>query len=854
MNFDKYTQKAQEAVSQSQQVALEFSHQSVEPAHLLLALVRQPDGIVPALVTRISGSAAGLLDAVTKDLESRPRISGSSTSLTLARTTADVFTNAESIAKGMQDEYVSTEHLLLALCDSIEGKKLAQFGITKDSVLRALTAVRGNQRVTGQNPEDTYQALEKYGRDLTAVARQGKLDPVIGCDDEIRRTIQILSRRTKNNPALIGEPGVGKTAVVEGLAQRIVKGDVPEGLKNKQLVQLDMSALVAGAKYRGEFEERLKAVLKEITESDGEIILFIDEMHTIVGAGAAEGSMDAGNMIKPMLARGELHLIGATTLDEYRKYIEKDPALERRFQTVLIEEPSVEDTISILRGLKQRYEVHHGVRITDSAVIAAATLSHRYISDRHLPDKAIDLIDEAAARLRTEIDSKPQLLDDVDRQIIQLEIERQALLKESDKGSLDRLEKLKQELSDLNEKSAALTTQWQTEKEAIAKLRSIKEDIESLNVRIEQAERNNDFGKAAQLRYGELPALMREKDEAEEKLKTLQTDGALLKENVDAEEIAEIVGRWTGIPVSRLLESEMQKLVHMEDRLHERVVGQDDAVTVVSNAVRRSRAGLQDPNRPIGSFIFLGPTGVGKTELARALAEFLFDDERAMVRIDMSEYQEKHTVSRLVGAPPGYVGYEEGGQLTEAVRRKPYSVVLFDEIEKAHPEVFNVMLQLLDDGRLTDGQGRTVDFRNTVIIMTSNAGSELWLQAKNNVSRDELNRVLQRTFKPEFLNRLDEIVIFHGLTKDDLNRIVEIQLKRVKDLLAQREIKIELTQAAKDYIVDKGSDTDFGARPLKRAIQHELQDPLALQILEGNFTDGDTVKVDSDGVKLIFSK
>ncbi len=854
MNFDKYTQKAQEAIAQTQQVALEFSHQSVEPAHLLLALLRQQDGIVPALVTRISGSTAGLIDAVRKDLESRPRVTGSSSSLTLARTTSDVFTNAESIAKGMQDEYVSTEHLLLALCDSIEGKKLSQFGITKDSILRALTAVRGNQRVTGQNPEDTYQALEKYGRDMTAIARQGKLDPVIGRDDEIRRTIQILSRRTKNNPALIGEPGVGKTAVVEGLAQRIVKGDVPEGLKNKRLVQLDMSALVAGAKYRGEFEERLKAVLKEITESDGEIILFIDEMHTIVGAGAAEGSMDAGNMIKPMLARGELHLIGATTLDEYRKYVEKDPALERRFQTVLIEEPSVEDTISILRGLKQRYEVHHGVRITDGAVIAAASLSHRYIPDRHLPDKAIDLIDEAAARLRTEIDSKPQALDDVDRQIIQLEIERQALLKESDKGSLERLDRIKQELSDLNEKSSALTTQWQTEKEAIAKLRTTKEAIEDLNVRIEQAERYNDFEKAAKLRYGDLPALMKERDEAEEKLKTLQTDGALLKENVDAEEIAEIVGRWTGIPVARLLESEMMKLVHMEDRLHERVVGQDEAVTVVSNAVRRSRAGLQDPNRPIGSFIFLGPTGVGKTELARALAEFLFDDERAMVRIDMSEYQEKHTVSRLVGAPPGYVGYEEGGQLTEAVRRKPYSVVLFDEIEKAHPEVFNVMLQLLDDRRLTDGQGRTVDFRNTVIIMTSNAGSELWLSQKNNVTRDELNRVLQSTFKPEFLNRLDEIVIFHGLTKDDLNRIVDIQLKRVKDLLAQRDIKIELTQAAKDYIVEAGSDTDFGARPLKRAIQHELQDPLALEILEGNFVEGDTVKVDSDGAKLIFTK
>ncbi len=854
MNFDRYTQKAQEAVSQSQQVALEFGHQLVEPAHLLLALLRQQDGIVPALVTRISGSTAGLLEALNKDLESRPRVSGSSSSLNLARTTAEVFTNAENIAKGMQDEYVSTEHLLLALCDSIEGKKLSQFGITKDSILRALTAVRGHQRVTGQNPEDTYQSLEKYGRDLTDVARQGKLDPVIGRDEEIRRTIQILSRRTKNNPALIGEPGVGKTAVVEGLAQRIVKGDVPEGLKNKRLVQLDMSALVAGAKYRGEFEERLKAVLKEVTEADGEILLFIDEMHTIVGAGASEGAMDAGNMIKPMLARGELHLIGATTLDEYRKYIEKDPALERRFQTVLVEEPSVEDTISILRGLKQRYEVHHGVRITDGAVIAAATMSNRYIADRHLPDKAIDLIDEAAARLRTEIDSKPHALDDIDRQIIQLEIEKQALLKEQDAASKERLTKIEEELSNLKEKSDHLTTQWQTEKDAILKLRNAKERIDSMNVAIEQAERKNEFGQAAELRYGELPKLEKEREDAEAALKGMQGEKQLLKEEVDAEEIAEVIGNWTGIPVSKLLESEMMKLVHMEDRLHERVVGQDDAVKVVSNAVRRSRAGLQDPNRPIGSFIFLGPTGVGKTELAKALAEFLFDDERAMIRIDMSEYQEKHTVSRLVGAPPGYVGYEEGGQLTEAVRRKPYSVVLFDEIEKAHPEVFNVMLQLLDDGRLTDGQGRTVDFRNTVVIMTSNAGSELWLNQKNHVTREELNRVLQSTFKPEFLNRLDEIVIFNPLTRADLNRIVDIQLKRVEKLLAERHIKLTLTDAAKQYIVDAGSDTDFGARPLKRAIQHELQDPLAIKILEGDYVDGDTVKVDSTGECLTFGR
>ncbi len=856
MNFDQYTQKAQEAIAQSQQIAIEFAHQAIEPSHLLLALLRQQDGTVPAIVARVSGSAAGLTADVEKSLEDQPKVYGSNANLSITRTTSDVFRNAESIAKGMQDEYVSTEHLLLALCDSIEGRRLAKFGLTKDAVLKALMAIRGSQRVTSQNPEDTYQSLEKYGRDLTAVARQGKLDPVIGRDDEIRRTIQILSRRTKNNPALIGEPGVGKTAVVEGLAQRMVKGDVPEGLKNKRLVQLDMSALVAGAKFRGEFEERLKAVLKEVTDSNGEIILFIDEMHTIVAAGAAEGAMDAGNMIKPMLARGELHLIGATTLNEYRKYIEKDAALERRFQTVFVDEPSVEDTISILRGLKQRYEVHHGVRITDPAVIAAATLSNRYITDRQLPDKAIDLIDEAAARLRTEIDSKPQPLDDADREIMQLEIEKQALQKEHDQASKERLAKLEEELGNLHEKADQLTARWQTEKEAIQNLKTAKEKIESLMIQIEQAERSNNLELAARLRYGELPALEQQRTDSEEKLKEIQKEGALLKEEVDEEEIAQVVGKWTGIPVSRLMESEMQKLVHMEQRLHERVIGQNEAVKAVSNAVRRSRSGLQDPNRPIGSFIFLGPTGVGKTELAKALAEFLFDDERAMVRIDMSEYQEKHTVSRLIGAPPGYVGYEEGGQLTEAVRRRPYSVVLFDEIEKAHPEVFNVLLQVLDDGRLTDGQGRTVDFKNTVIIMTSNAGSELWMNGDQVVSREAINRVLQLTFKPEFLNRLDEIVVFHSLTLDDLKKIVELQLQHVRNLLSQRGFLLEIEPDASAFLVEAGTDIEYGARPLKRAIQQQLQDPLALEILSGSFVPGDTIlaKLAPEKDRLLFEK
>ena len=769
----------------------------------------------------------------------------------LAQATADVLTAAQRYAKGMQDEYVSVEHILLGLTDSIEGKRLAQHGLTKDAILNALKSIRGTQRVTSENPEGTYQSLEKYGRDLTALARQGKLDPVIGRDEEIRRLVQILSRRTKNNPALIGEPGVGKTAIAEGLAERIVNGDVPEGLKKKRLVQLDMGALIAGAKYRGEFEERLKAVLKEITDSAGEIILFIDEMHTVVGAGKAEGSMDAGNMLKPMLARGELHMIGATTIDEYRKYVEKDPALERRFQPVLVEEPSVEDTISILRGLKERYEVHHGVRITDPAVIAAATLSHRYIPDRHLPDKAIDLIDEAAARLRTEIDSKPQELDEVDRQITQLEIEREALKKEKDSASKERLEKLVQELAELKERSRQITARWQNEKHAITELRSIKEQIEQTRTEIERAERASELEKAARLRYGTLRELESKLAQAEKKLKAMQAEGALLKEEVDPEEIAAVIARWTGIPVARLLEGETQKLLNMEEALHQRVVGQDEAVRVISNAVRRARAGLQDPNRPIGSFIFLGPTGVGKTELARALAEYLFDDEKAMIRIDMSEYQEKHTVSRLIGAPPGYVGYDEGGQLTEAVRRRPYSVVLFDEIEKAHPEVFNVLLQLLDDGRLTDGQGRTVDFRNAVIIMTSNLGNQLW-EGGHKVAREEITQVLQAHFRPEFLNRIDEIVVFHPLGKEHLAGIVAIQLRRVAKLLAERGYQLEVSEAARDYLAEEGYDPDFGARPLKRTIQRELQDPLAMKILAGEFHEGDTIQVERGPEGLVF--
>jgi ATP-dependent Clp protease ATP-binding subunit ClpB len=843
MNFEKYTKKSQEAVVSAQYAAQDNRHTAIEPIHILLGLLQQDEGVVPALVTQVAGSTDALRAELQRELDTRPKVSGDTREVGLSQAASDVFRAAERYAKGMQDDYVSTEHILLGLTDSSMASRLTAHGLTRDAILSALKTIRGSQRVSSQDPESTYQALVKYGRDLTAEARQGKLDPVIGRDEEIRRTIQILSRRTKNNPALIGEPGVGKTAIVEGLAQRIIKGDVPEGLKKKRLVQLDMGALIAGAKFRGEFEERLKAVLKEITEAEGEILLFVDEMHTVVGAGKAEGAMDAGNMLKPMLARGELHMIGATTLDEYRKHIEKDPALERRFQPVVIDEPSVEDTISILRGLKERYEVHHGVRITDPAVIAAATLSQRYISDRQLPDKAIDLIDEAAARLRTEIDSKPQALDEVDRQIMQLEIEREALKKEKDKSSKERLQSIEKELSDLKEHSGHLHALWETEKSAIQELQATKSEIEQARLDIEQAERANDLEKVARLRYGTLRDLEEKLAQGEARIKEIQGEEPLLKEEVDAEEIACIVARWTGIPVSRLMEGETEKLIRMEERLHERVIGQDEAVKVVSNAVRRSRAGLQDPDRPLGSFIFLGPTGVGKTELARSLAYFLFDDDHAMIRIDMSEYQEKHTVSRLLGAPPGYIGYDEGGQLTESVRRKPYSVVLFDEIEKAHPEVFNVLLQLLDDGRLTDGQGRTVDFRNTVVIMTSNLGTELW-RGGGEVSRDQITQALQNHFRPEFLNRIDEIVVFHMLDRDDLKGIVAIQLKRVEKLLADKGFRLDVTPEAMAYLAEAGYDPDFGARPLKRAIQRELQDPLALKILSGDFTEGAVIKVD----------
>ncbi len=860
-NPNQFTEKAWEAIAHTPDIAKQYNQQQIESEHLMKALLEQ-DGLAGGILTKAGASGQKLLEKTEQFIQRQPKVSGSSTSVYLGRSLDTLLDRADGYRKEFQDEFISIEHLLLAYAkDDRFGKGLfSEFKLNEAKLKDIIKQIRGNQKVTDQNPEGKYQALEKYGRDLTEAARQGKLDPVIGRDDEIRRTIQILSRRTKNNPVLIGEPGVGKTAIAEGLAQRIIAGDVPQSLKDRQLISLDMGSLIAGAKFRGEFEERLKAVLKEVTDSNGNIVLFIDEIHTVVGAGATQGAMDAGNLLKPMLARGELRCIGATTLDEYRKYIEKDAALERRFQQVYVDQPNVQDTISILRGLKERYEVHHGVRIADSSLVAAATLSSRYISDRFLPDKAIDLVDEAAARLKMEITSKPEELDEIDRKILQLEMEKLSLQKESDAASRDRLERLEKELADLKEEQRTLNTQWQSEKGIITKIQSAKEEIDRVNLEIQQSERNYDLNRAAELKYGKLTDLHRKLELVEAELAQTQRSGkSLLREEVTEADIAEVISKWTGIPISKLVESEKEKLLHLEDELHQRVVGQEEAVTAVADAIQRSRAGLADPNRPIASFIFLGPTGVGKTELAKALATYMFDTEESMVRIDMSEYMEKHAVSRLIGAPPGYVGYEEGGQLTEAIRRRPYAVILFDEIEKAHPDVFNILLQILDDGRVTDAQGHTVDFKNSIIIMTSNIGSQYILDVAGDDSRyDEMHRrvmeAMRNTFRPEFLNRVDEQIIFHVLKKSELRSIVQLQVNRLRERLSDRKMSLKLSDSALDFLAEVGYDPVFGARPLKRAIQRELETQIAKYILRGEFSDGDIIFVDVENERLAFKR